>query len=525
MKSIQSKVILIIAFLTINYFGHAQLLDPFGKVITHEIKLQKLKNGMRAGAFEWTTGGKDSLQRFFVKGLDINEPVQVRILSKAPDHNIEVSFYKSNWDKVESSISTNGDKFAEKIFRTMNTAGIGIRSDVAGIPYVISVKVGLAFPSTKSLVRFTDDKEEYTQHLRKMGFTGQIFSDNDNDSSNDTNATNTNPVNGNNTLTYIIIGLLTIIIILLGFFLLKKKSAKNTTLILMLLCAGPFCIAQSSAPKLVPVDGQGDSPVFYEYQTSNVANQGSVPINTIMNSEDIPVMGSDNREVRISSNPGSVRLSPELEAKIKERIEESNREFDENYGENSPGEDTEGNQRTLPTDITNEELNRLRRQVQQLQQQVDILNQEDAEYEEQSNSGNEILVYCDDLKACRDCYLKSSRKILVIDSYFQYLQNFYASEIKDINDKIAFGNAGSNVHAVSAMVWQGVLHKKIKPAVKQLKSAYSMKFDEYIEAMRSNFEHMEQCNTTGNPDGFQTRALREQTKAKIEFYSRTKIID
>ncbi|MCF6279562.1 MAG: hypothetical protein L3J14_04360, partial [Flavobacteriaceae bacterium] len=168
MKSIKLKPLVIIVFLTMSLIANSQLIDPFGKVITHEIKLKKLNDGTRAGAIEWTTGGLDSLQRFVISGLDVKSPVMVRIISKAPDHNIDLSFHKNKWDKVESKISTNGNKFVDKTFRTMNEAGLGVFSKVAGIPYLITVKVGLQFPSTQSLIRITDNKEEYAQHMRKM---------------------------------------------------------------------------------------------------------------------------------------------------------------------------------------------------------------------------------------------------------------------------------------------------------------------------------------------------------------------
>ena len=216
------KTIIIISFLLSGYLGNTQLIDPFGKIVTHEIKLTKLDNGAYMGAIEWTTGSIDSLQRYIIKGLDINAPIMVRIISKAPDHNIDLSFYKSGWDKEESKISTNGDKFVDKVFRTMNTAGLAVRSKVAGIPYLLIVKVGLQFPST-SLVRVTNDKEEYSSHLKKIGFKGDAFSEKD-ETSNKLGLRLTNKEKGNSPLLYIIIGLLSIIIILLGIFLFKRQK-------------------------------------------------------------------------------------------------------------------------------------------------------------------------------------------------------------------------------------------------------------------------------------------------------------
>lgn len=89
-------LILSIAFVHISF---AQLMDPFGKVITNEIELNRQYNGTYMGAIEWTTGGFDSLQCFIVKGLDVKAPVMVKIVSKASDHNTDLSFHQKIWEK------------------------------------------------------------------------------------------------------------------------------------------------------------------------------------------------------------------------------------------------------------------------------------------------------------------------------------------------------------------------------------------------------------------------------------------
>lgn len=494
------KPILLIVFLCISYFTNAQLIDPMGKVKTHEIKLTKLKDGTRAGAMEWTTGGQDSLQKFIIKGLDVKAPVMVSIISKAPDHNIDLSFHKKGWDTMESKISTDGEKYATKTFRTMNSAGIGISSKVAGIPYLISVKVGLQFPSTNSLLKITDNKEEYTQHMRKLGYSGALFNESGLSTSSSSNETNNNSNGGNSLLSYIIIGLLSIIIILLVVFLLKKKSANKATLTLLLFSSAQFCIAQSNEPKEVPVDGQGDSPVFYDYQSRNVVWEEGVPGGDNWNSENIPVMGSENREVHIENSPTSVRLTPEQEAKVKELIEESNREFDDNYGEGSPGEDTEGTQRTLPNDVTQEELDQLRREVRRLQRQVDLLSRDDEQYEEDGEQEAEILIYCEQIEDCQTCIQKGFDDLGVHQAYLQYLQGFYASEINSITAQIARGNSIASIPG-AGVGWGPILQNVVMPAVNNLKRAYSDKFDEYIAAMQADLNVIKACYT-GEHDRF-----------------------
>lgn len=522
------KTILILTFLALFQYSNAQLIDPFGKVVTHEIKLTKLDDGAFMGAMEWTTGGIDSLQRFVVKNLDVKAPVMVRVISKAPDHNIDLSFHKKAWQEVESKISTNGDKFVDKIFRTMGMAGIGVSSKVAGIPYLIIIRVGLQFPSTKSLIRITDDIEEYNSHLRKLGIAVSVP-----DTNEVTNNSSTSLLNnkGDNTFMYIIIGLLALIIVLLVIFLMRKQKPKTTFVLWFAMCLSGYTMAQSNVPKSVPIGDPNGDAVFVEYRTSNLANQNSVPVTTIMNvgfvDVDVAVGTSmERRQMRVDTAPGVRELTGEEAREVLRRIKESNEAFDREYRENMPGEPTEGDQRVPPADQTSQELQQLRRQVRQLQQEVALLSEQDREFDEENqNNEAQIVILCDDRIACTECLKQWRSKLQVRDAYFQYLQSFYAHEIKDINNKIAWGNAGSSVHGVSAVVWQRILHDKIMPAVRTLKVAYNTKFDEYIESMRRVVASMETCHTTQNPDGRQSRAIKEQAKALVEYYSRTKIID
>lgn len=440
----------------------------------------------------------------------------------------------------------------------MNIAGVGVSADVAGIPYLLIVRVGLKFPVTKSLVRITDDKEEYASHLSKMGIAGDSFTEQNNSSG-------AMIGNSNNTLLYILIGLLTIIVILLVVFLVKKQGSKNSTLLLFALASTQLCVAQTEgprmvpvpgqsgtpvfyeeAPRMVPISGQGDAPVFYEYETQNVANQvpidynspGVMPAHDRVANVDVPVPGGDgtfrtNTIVRLNPNPGSIELSPAETEDIQRRMDKEREEFESRYIDKMPGKATEGGQR-VPNNFNKAELVRLKNEVNELRRQVALLSQEDAEYDTNAsgNAGSnsngatgEIVIYCDDIPACTRCLNQGLDAIYGRDSKFQYLQNFYSREIKDINERIAFGNAWSNVHGVSAIVWQKVLHKQIMPAVQNLRKAYSDKFDEYIESMREELQSISACNATHNPGGFGNRAIENQASALIAFYNSTKILD
>lgn len=491
------KTILILLSLAFSHIGFAQLIDPFGKVITHEIKLNRQDDGTYVGAIEWTTGGIDSLQRYIVKGLDVKAPVMVRIISKAPDHNIDLSFHKKNWDKIESKISTNGEKFIDKTFRTMNIAGLGVRSEVAGIPYLITVKVGLQFPSTKSLIRITDDKEEYTKHLRKMGYNGAIFEDTNTSNSNTSSPTDFVSGDGDNTLLYVLIGLLSIIVILLIVFLMKRKTSKTIILLLFTFGFSQLAISQSSVPHNVPVTDM--RPVFLNYQTQNVENQ--VPVTygepgLRPATDRVAHVSNDGgktyQPVRLQPNQGSNELSGEEVEEIQRRMNEDRERFDRDYVEDSPGDNTEGDQRTLPTDVTNEELNRLREQVEQLQQQVDLLSEEDEEFDRDSDVGGGALLYCEDLEACQGCVSRAIDDFNTHLAYWNYLQKFYLKEVDDLNDKIEYGNTLASMPGYG-IAWGPILTTVIRPAMNKLKAAYNKKFNIYIESLEADLEDISAC--------------------------------
>jgi len=493
-----------------HYLGNTQLTDPFGKVIVHEIKLTKLDNGSFMGAMEWVSGGPDSLQKFIVNGLDINAPVMVRLISKAPEHNIDLSFHKKKWNKPVSKISTGKEKFVEKIFRTMGPAGIGVSASVAGIPYLIIVKVGLQFPSTNIPISFTDDKGVYAKHLRKLGIAGDVITDTNNTKSNTIDSSNESSASNSNTLMYIIIGLLVMIILLLGVFLLKKSSAKTISVMVIAIFYGQFAMAQFAAPKLVPVSGQGDSPVFFEYQHYNVTDQKPALFNneggrTIIfdapDPRDKTGTFRTERTVRINPQAGVTELYGTLADEVNERMNLSNDQFDNTYIDNMPGEETEGEQRVIPPDLDNATLNQLRRQVQALQQQVDLLSQEDQAFDRNQSDVAPMMLYCEDIPLCVQCVDNAMLSFTTRRAYLQYLQDFYLSRVTVLNDWIEYGNTVSSMAGGGGFAWGPILLHQVRPAMDELKAAYRKKFDEYIATLEEDLEKIQACTERLNEGG------------------------
>ncbi|WP_299099531.1 hypothetical protein [uncultured Winogradskyella sp.] len=516
------KTLITLILLIFSHIVFAQLTDPFGKIITHEIKLNKLDNGMYSGAIEWTTGSLDSLQKFIINDLDIKAPVMVSIISKAPDHNIDLSFHKENWEKVESKISTDGEKYATKTFRTMGSTGLGISSKVAGIPYLITVKVGLQFPSTQSLIRITDDKEEYTQHMRKLGYMGQLFNEDGSTSSN-TESASTNNSNSNidNTLMYVIIGLLAIIAILFAIFILKNKPSKVTMLLIISLGFTQIVISQGSIPHNIPPSNM--ESVFVDYQSTNVENQVPVDYNNpgVRPATDRTAYVSNDggqtyQPVQLNPNQGSIELSGDEVAEIQRGMDENSEEFNNNYGENSPGKKTNGDTRTLPTDITEEELEELIRRIEQLELEVDLLSERDQESQETHNDGLQILQYCEQIPDCQSCIDEAYQKYLAHYSHYQFLQKYYLKKATELNDWIAWGNSRASLPGGGGLGWNGKLIRDVRPAMDKLKNEYDKKFDYYIKQMERDLRLIKSCYT-GDRDRFPSIGAYEAQVGQVIF--------
>jgi hypothetical protein len=518
------KTIITVLFVAFSYLGFAQLIDPFSKIITHEIKLNKLGDSTYVGVIEWTTGGIDSLQRFVINDLDIKAPVMVTILTKAPDHNIDLGFYKQKRDVQESKISTNGEKFAHKIFRTMGTTGLGISSKVEGIPYLITVKVGLQFPLTRSLIRITDNKDEYTRHMRSRGYQGVLFGSDDTTSSNNvTSNKSSSSSNSDNSLVYIIIGLLAVIAILFAIFILKSKSSKTTMLLLCFFGFSQLAISQGSVPHNLPITDM--RPVFIGYQTQNVENQ--LPI-TYGEPGLTPAMNSEHREIngdgiiRIQPNQSSNELSGEEVEAIQRRMNEDSEQFDRDYGEGSPGEETDGDQRTLPTDRTIEELNRLRRQVQRLQAQVDRLSAQDSQYDNEGNEGEEILIFCERRADCQLCIQKGYGKFMKHYAYYRFLQNYYRTKRNQLDSWMSYGDALASTPG-AGLGWGPIKMHKVIPSMGELDDAYHDKFDYYIEVMENDLHDIERCYS--DDDEPSNDGYANQVFAMIQVLKATEIDD
>ncbi|MGJ8593222.1 MAG: hypothetical protein ACSHXF_11780 [Aquaticitalea sp.] len=495
-----TKTLLLLLCLSFSHSGVAQLIDNFGKIITHEIILNKQEDGTYAGAVEWTTGGTDSLQRFVINDLSIKAPIMVRIVSKAPNYNIDLTFHKNNWDSEEAKISTNGKKFADKVFRTKNLLGLGVSSEVAGIPYLISVRVGLQFPSTQSVIRVTDDKEEYAKHLLSLGIQGDPFGGNSASNTSQSTMATAGSSDGNSTLLYIIIGLLALIAILFGLFLLKKKTVKNTLLLMLCFGFSQLMMSQSPAPRNVPMANQ--SNVFLDYANNNVANQ--VPV-TYDDPGLIPAMdrdayvSNDGGEtyslIRLRPNQAANELSPEDAAEVNRQMQDATDDFNRDFRDNMPGEETEGDQRTLPVDRTAEELEQLRRQVRRLQAAVERLEaeNEDDDEEIESNPGNEILVYCEMRDECLNCMNKHLQDFTTHYAYYIHLQNYYFFKSTVLNDYITWGNGMSNLPGGGGIGWTSILVNKVRPAMTKMKKAYDTRFDDYIRSMEKDLNSIKNC--------------------------------
>jgi hypothetical protein len=226
--------------------------------------------------------------------------------------------------------------------------------------------------------------------------------------------------------------------------------------------------------------------------------------------------------VRIESNPDAIELSPAEAEDIMRRMGGADDAFNRDYGEDSPGDDTQGDQRTLDISRNTEELNRLRRQIEQLQQQVDLLSQEDQEYDQDDFGAGEILLYCEDLRACRECIQDGARAFNAHRAYFAFLQKYYLRKTTELNDWITYGNSLASIPD-AGLGWGPIYLNVVVPAMEDLKSAYDKKFDEYITSMESDLEMISTCYSNGSGSFRSRDGYEAQVFSIIEALKASKI--
>jgi len=495
------KILLLVLMIICSVYEiYAQPGESDKKYNIHEIKLYEREDGSKAGAIAWKTASPDILQKFVIRNLSLTEPVQVLLQALSPNDEVTLQFVKEKWSEPESSISAKGKTIGKKIFRTYKTAAMGINAKKAGIPYLILVQVGKKLPiNSTPIFRITNDKNEYEEYLKNKGKTTVNKVDTEaavipvaNNESGGGNTPN------NSSLLYIIIGLLALMVALLGYFIFVRKGGKKMLLLLLLFGLGFNSSWGQSPSDPGPVDigalvvSRGEFNAAYD-EIMNKLNE---------------MMGAtlDNSEAfNAANNDIWNKLNEMMGATLdnSEALTELQNEFNQfkiDFADNMPGEDTEGGTRTIPPNISQAELNRIRARIRDLERQVEFLSDRDREQNPEEENQEPVILYCESIIDCMDCIDRYLNPIYDLREKFLKLNRVLRQNDWEMEYAIDTGNNLANMAPGMALGWQQQ-YKKIQMARKGLWSKYHDKYDELRTRYDNLIEGLNSCNDTFNPEG------------------------
>lgn len=481
----------------------------------HEIKLQKREDGSKVGAIAWTTASPDSVQKFVIRNLSIMEPVQVLLQALSPNDEVSLQFVKEKWSEPESSISAKGKDIGKKIFRTYKTAAMGINAKKAGVPYIILVQVGKKLPvNSMPLFRITNDKNEYEAYLKNKGKTTVNKTDTEaavipiaNTESGSGNGPN------NSSLLYIIIGLLALMVALLVYFIFVRKGGKKVFTVVFILSLGISpSWSQEGGPIQLPVENTGDGSRYTDAGITGMINQGFiVDLYERLSEQAAKLADLDDsydylneqlnnlEEMVLDNNIDSGETDSELFSAYHE-LKNEFETFKNNFADNMPGEYTEGGTRTIPPNISQAELNRIRARIRDLERQVEFLSDRDREQNPEENNQEPVILYCESIIDCMDCIDRYLNPIYDLREKFLKLNRVLRQNDWEMEYAIDTGNNLANMAPGMALGWQQQ-YKNIQMARKGLWSKYHDKYDELRTRYDNLIEGLNSCNDTFNPEG------------------------
>lgn len=121
------------------------------------------------------------------------------------------------------------------------------------------------------------------------------------------------------------------------------------------------------------------------------------------------------------------------------------------------------------------------------------LTEDDEAYDPQEPPGGPKLPStCKDNDECAECFEKPYGDLQSVRVRFEKLRILYQSTKKELGDAIAFGDAASNVHGISAMAW--IREKeKIRVSEKRFEEAYDDKYEELLGVLEEALKGIAAC--------------------------------
>ncbi len=110
--------------------------------------------------------------------------------------------------------------------------------------------------------------------------------------------------------------------------------------------------------------------------------------------------------------------------------------------------------------------------------------------------------FCAGDAGCRSCYAGARSKFDEVRGTFEQLRVIYQCT-KNMTDKaLAFGDSGTNVHAVVGLAWQ-TERGKIEESVRKLNQAYDNKYRELLGDLQGSMVEISACEAQyGQPDWY-----------------------
>lgn len=337
--------------------------------------------------------------RFWAKGTDLVQKIMVTVYTEDKNAQIKVDIVKDHWEDSKINGYTTDGIFQEG-FDTAGRFGIVVTSSIPNIAFHLAVWT--------------------TGELKPA--MGNLYVPTSLNTTSPTNQVKNNNSKTDNTLMYVLIGVLVLIALFLGVLVFKRKSNKITAIIVFL-CLGQQLANADVRPSTADIFNAG-----FTYAADNYDN--------IRN---------------------ALQFANDVSGQIERELSPSDRDA-------IPRPDSAASPR-LPSSC-------IPRRYGGIQGASDSISESDCE--------------CLD-----DAYLELDGRRF----YFEKLRIIYSSTMKSINAKIALADTGSNVHAVSGLVWQNQKMIIMSKSIPNLNKAYDDKYAQMVQGLEECLRKIDACES------------------------------
>lgn len=389
---------------------------------------------------------------FYVKGHSMTQPIDV-ILEAPEDQNLSLEIFLSTWSTPVRSGQTGRQGLVTQQFTAYGEFGIRVSGPSVGIPYLLTV---YAHPE---VVPALDSPFTSKETNLKESQVDTVASDAVTPDSTPGTPSGTE-TQGDQTLIYVVIGLLVIIIVLLVILMLKKRG---TTAVLLIGLLTPLGLVFQPSP----VQAEDNAPAEgYDYR--NLRPTGGI-------FEQAPPASSwsgMSTEQADKVWDGGLKTLDYLK-KIKEGMDawEAYQSLDSCMRIASPP-----NTPLVPSFCAAKPAGRDR------------------------NDGGSFIVTSD--PSCSQCFTDARMAFNKARLDLEKLRVIYSCTKKMSNAALAAGDNMAGVHGYAGIIWQGQ-RKQITQAVDKMEQAYDTKYPELMKNLQRSMMDMALCEAEfGTPDWY-----------------------